>query len=114
MKRLCDYRDEVLKEMVINKTLDYVDGEFYIAEGIKSQEIGEALIRRFSEKLNDALHESYSKAILHEANTEKIISEWVNDFADIVIDLCATFDIQFSKETIENKLRQNLDARYKQ
>lgn len=64
MKQIIDYQNEVLKEMVTNRALVQIDGEFYVAESIKPQEIRQTLISRFSEKLNDALQEPYSKAVL--------------------------------------------------
>ena len=82
MKSMNDYQNEVLNEMVDAQTLVFNDGKYFVEEGVSDSEVQEALIGRYSSKMNEYLIEPYGQAMIHQKSSDDVIEQAIDQFAN--------------------------------
>ena len=110
-----DYQKAVLEEMVQSQTLTRYNEQYQANEGISDEEIQTALITRYATKLNEALNEPYGRAVINGHDSHAIIKDYVDAFADLILEDCAKLWItRPDRDKIITNLREALDKRYHQ
>lgn len=113
MKNIRDYQEEVLTEMVNNQTLVLSDGKFFVEDGVSDKEIQEALICRYSSKMNEYLIEPYGQARIHQRKTDEVIKQVINLFADQIESDCAMLFVKVPQRgSLLKSLYESLEARF--
>ena len=96
-----------------NGTLSKCGDSYYPADNVQD-DIEKVLISRFSNELNEALIEPYSKARLNETDPKPVIDSYIDDYARKVISLCEEWAVRHSSlEDVKNQFIKSLDTRYK-
>ena len=113
MKTNQDYWEHALKTMADNGTLSKSGDCYYPADNVQD-DIEKVLISRFSNVLNEALIEPYSKARLNDTDPKPVIDSYIEDYALEVISLCEEWVVRHSSlDEVKNQLFMNLNSRYK-
>ena len=108
-----DYQGEVLNEMVESQTLVFNDGKYFVEEGVSDSEVQEALISRYSSKMNEYLIEPYGQAEIHHMNNDEVIEHAIGQFADQIEKDCGFLFVEKPKRGIMiKKLYEALDVRF--
>lgn len=115
MKSLADYKKEVEDEMVQNQTISFHDGHYNVPEDISYEEVKEALIRRYAEKLNDYVREPFGRAKLSGRNPRPAIERAIKNFADAISSECEMLYLTPpDTQTVFAQLVDKLEDHYKE
>ena len=113
MKTNKDYWEQALNTMANNDTLSKSGDSYYPVDNVQD-DIEKVLISRFSNVLNEALIEPYSKARLNDTDPKPVIDSYIEDYALEVISLCEEWVVRHSSlDEVKNQLFMNLNSRYK-
>ena len=113
MKTNQDHWEHALEIMANNGTLTK-GTEGYYPSDIVQDDIEQVLISRFSDEINDALFEPFSRAKLNGVATESLIDSYLIDYTNQIVSLIKGWGIKASSfEGIKNQMKNKLSPRYK-
>lgn len=105
-------RKEVYQEMTQNGTLTLFEGYYDIPDGMDYDDVREAFVNRYAQKINEELHEPYWSARIN-GNPTEIINNELERFVGLINNSCQEFDLHtIDEQQLLVLLREKLDKQF--